>query len=115
MSRPKKDIDPEQVRKLASIDCSYAEMSAILGLNESNLTRRFAQVIEEGRRNGCASLKRKQFEVAMAGNVSMLIWLGKIRLKQKDTTEVQHFTSIAPELQTELLELSRERKKANAK
>lgn len=28
------------------------------------------------------SLKRKQYEVAMAGNVTMLIWLGKIRLGQ---------------------------------
>ena len=30
------------------------------------------------------SIKRKQFELAMQGNVQMLIWLGKQHLGQKD-------------------------------
>jgi AraC-like DNA-binding protein len=84
VARPRKVIDPEQVRKLAAIDCSYDEMAAIVGCNPSTLTRRFAQAIEKGRQEGCASLKRKQFETAMAGNPTMLIWLGKQRLGQTD-------------------------------
>lgn len=84
MARPKKNIDPETVRELASIDCSYEEMAAVLKCDPSTLTRRFAQAIKSGRDNGKASLKRKQYEVAMAGNVTMLIWLGKIRLGQKE-------------------------------
>lgn len=85
MARPKKVIDPEQVKKLAMINCSLAEMAAVLGCNESTLQRRFAQVIKEGREQGKSSLKKKQFQVAMSGNVSMLIWLGKITLGQVDT------------------------------
>lgn len=84
MGRPKKDIDAEQVRKLAAIDCSYAEIAAVVGCDPKTLTNRFSQVIKEGREQGCSSLKRKQFEVAMAGNPTMLIWLGKQRLGQRD-------------------------------
>jgi hypothetical protein len=87
MARPKKNIDPEQVKKLAAIQCSYAEMAAVLGCDESTLTRRFAQVIKEGREQGKMSLKRKQYEVAMAGNCTMLIWLGKNILGQKEAAE----------------------------
>jgi hypothetical protein len=87
MARPRKPIDPEQVKKLAAIQCSYAEMGAVLGCNESTLTRRFAQAIKEGREQGRMSLKRKQYEVAMNGHVTMLIWLGKQYLDQKDKVE----------------------------
>lgn len=84
MARPKKKIDAEQVKKLAAINCSYAEMAAVLDCDESTLTRRFAQVIKSGREAGKMSLKRKQYEVAMSGNVTMLIWLGKITLGQRE-------------------------------
>ena len=84
MARPKADIDEEQLKTLAAINCSYAEMAAVLGCDESTLTRRFAQVIRQGRETGKMSLKRKQYEIAMKGNVTMLIWLGKIMLDQRD-------------------------------
>jgi AraC-like DNA-binding protein len=90
MARPRKKIDPEQVKKLAAIQCSYAEMAAVLGVNESTLTRRFAQVIKEGREHGRMSLKRKQYECAMGGNTTMLIWLGKQHLEQRDKQALEH-------------------------
>lgn len=84
MARPKKIVDEDQIMKLAAINCSYAEIAAVVGVDPSTLTRRFAQVIEKGREQGKMSLKRKQYEVAMGGNVSMLIWLGKQILGQRD-------------------------------
>lgn len=84
--RPKKEIDPKQVEQLAMINCSYKEIAAVVGCDESTLTRRFAQVIQIGREHGKSSLKKKQFEVAMKGNVTMLIWLGKIMLGQRDNS-----------------------------
>ncbi len=84
MARPKAKIDEQQVRELAAIDCTSAEMAAVLRCNEGTLVRRFAGVIKEGRLAGKMSLRRKQFQVAMAGNVQMLIWLGKQRLEQAD-------------------------------
>lgn len=86
MARPKLEIDPAQVEKLAAIGCSMAEIGAVLSCSPDTLQRRFAAVIEKGREHGKASLKRKQYEVAMSGNVSMLIWLGKIKLGQVDTS-----------------------------
>lgn len=82
MARPRKKIDPEQVRKLAAIQCTTAEMAAVLNCSSDTLERRFAAILKEGRANGCMSLKRKQYELAMSGNVGMLIWLGKQHLGQ---------------------------------
>jgi len=82
--RPLLDIDPEQVKMLAMIDCSYAEMAAVLNCDPKTLSNRFSQVIEKGREEGKSSLKRAQFKAAMKGNPTMLIWLGKQRLGQAD-------------------------------
>ena len=65
--RPKLKIDPEQVKKLAAIQCSYAEMAAVLGCDPSTLTRRFSQAIKDGREQGKASLKRMQWKAAEKG------------------------------------------------
>lgn len=87
MPRKKLPIDPEQVRKLAMIDCSLEEMASIIGCNESTLTQRFSEEIKLGRANGCASLKRTQYNKAVNHeNVPLLIWLGKTRLKQREVT-----------------------------
>lgn len=87
IGRPLADVDPATVEQLAAIDCSYAEMAAVLSCSEDTLLRRFADVIKRGRENGKASLKRKQFKLAMDGNATMLIWLGKQRLGQSDRQE----------------------------
>ena len=59
-----------------------SEMASVLKCSVDTLERNFADIIKEGREQGTMSLKRKQHEVAMSGNVTMLIWLGKIRLGQ---------------------------------
>jgi AraC-like DNA-binding protein len=85
MARPKKVVDAEQVRQLAAIQCSVEEIGAVVGCSPDTLQRRFAAVIKEGRENGKSSLKKAQFKAALAGNTSMLIWLGKVVLGQKET------------------------------
>jgi hypothetical protein len=69
-------------------------MGAVLGCDASTLTRRYASVIETGRQTGKMSLKRKQWEVAMGGNVTMLIWLGKQNLGQTDKIEQRSHASV---------------------
>lgn len=61
-------------------------MAAVLGCSVDTLERNYAEAIKEGREHGKSSLKRKQYEVAMSGNVSMLIWLGKVVIGQIDTS-----------------------------
>jgi uncharacterized membrane protein YvbJ len=88
MARPRKRINPEQVRSLAMINCSYAEIAAVIGCNESTLTRRFAQLIAEGREQGRSSLKRQMYKKAIDDeNVQMQIWLSKNMVGYSDKVE----------------------------
>lgn len=84
----KADVNPEQVRKLAAIGCKVEEIANIVGCHRNTIHNRFAGELERGREEGKMSLRRKQFEVALSGNVSMLIWLGKQMLGQTDKQEI---------------------------
>jgi hypothetical protein len=84
MPRPRKEIDAEQVRKLAGMGLTVDELAAFLGCSKRTLERRFDASIKDGRTRLNASLKRKQYVVAMRGSVPMLIWLGKQYLKQTE-------------------------------
>lgn len=88
MARPRKDIDPVQVEKMAAIGCTYAEIAAVMGCDPSTLTRRFAQAIKDGHERRNASVRRSQYEVGVnKKNCTMLIWLGKQHLGQAEKIE----------------------------
>ena len=84
MARPKKQVDVELLEKLASIQCTNEELSNMVGVSIDTLLRRYATLIKKARDNGKKSLRRMQWEAAQKGNVTMLIWLGKQYLGQKD-------------------------------
>lgn len=84
MSRPPLDIDPEQVKRLAEVHATMEEIAHVMGCSVDTLERRFKDVIDAARSTGKVSLRRKQFELAMAGDVRSLMWLGKIVLGQSD-------------------------------
>ena len=92
MARPKLEINPEQVRQLARIGCTYPEMAAVLECSEMTLERRFVGIIKEGKEHLKASLRRMQYTSAQNGNVTMQIWLGKQLLNQKDEPLVDFST-----------------------
>ena len=85
--RPRKKIDQDLIKKLASIHCTMSEIAAVAGCSVDTLERRFADTIKEARETGKTSLRRKQFEIALGGNVGMLVWLGKQYLGQTDKVE----------------------------
>lgn len=84
MGRPKKKVDPKMVQDLASIGCKVNEIAKLLEVSEDTLHRRFALELAKGKENLKMSLRRWQLEAAKKGNVSMLIWLGKQYLEQRD-------------------------------
>lgn len=94
MSAPKKKIDPEEVRKLAKTGATQAEIASRMGVSLSTLQRRCGQdlkteaALRDGLNEMKVALRTKQVQVALAGNVTMLIWLGKQYLGQKDNLEV---------------------------
>lgn len=85
MGRPKKEIDAAKVKKLAGMGLTVEEIAAVLECNKRTLERRFVAVLKEGRQRRNASLRRRQFTVAMKGSVPMLIFLGKQYLGQRDS------------------------------
>lgn len=89
MARPKKDIDPKQVEALASILCTDEEIADVLKCSSDTLTRRFRAELDQGRNMGRASLRRQQWEQAKHGNATMLVWLGKQWLGQRDKTDTE--------------------------
>jgi hypothetical protein len=102
MPRPKVDIDEEQVEEMAAIGCTVAEIAGIVGCSPRTVERRAAAPVARGRARLNISLRGKQIEMAMSGNASMLIWLGKQLLGQRekaDTTwreEIVTVEEIAP-------------------
>lgn len=91
--RPRKVIDAKLVEQLASIQCTDEEIAAICGVSHDTLLRRknddpvFLEAIEQGRAKGRVSLRRMQWKAATTGNPTMLIWLGKQLLGQRDKIE----------------------------
>ncbi len=83
--RGKKDITVEkQVEQLASYGLTNKEIAEALGYDDSTLKRKFEKNLTKGKAGLKEKLKRKQIAVAMQGNVSMLIWLGKQYLDQSE-------------------------------
>jgi hypothetical protein len=83
VGRPKLDIDPEQVTRLARLHCTMEEMASFFGCHRHTLRDNFSPEIDKGRAEGNISLRRKQWQMAVEkGNVVMLIWLGKQMLGQ---------------------------------
>jgi predicted metal-dependent hydrolase len=101
--KPKAKIDPEHVKALASAGCTVEEIADFLGVNKKTLERRFLPIMEKGRNTRNVSLRRKQVELAMRGDKTMLIWLGKQFLGQSDKTQlsgkddgpIKHLHSVA--------------------
>ena len=84
--RPKKEIDYNIVEKLAHIQCTQAEIAEILEISTRTLQKdkEFLRLYKKGIESGKSSLRRLQWKGAEAGNNSMLIWLGKQYLSQRD-------------------------------
>jgi hypothetical protein len=84
-----------QIRMLGTIQCTIAEAAGVLGVHENtfatflspNGSKVARDTWDHGRANGKMSVRRKQFQVAMSGNIAMLIWWGKNNLGQSDKLE----------------------------
>ncbi len=79
-----KEIDGEQIKRLASIFCTMEEICLIMQISKDTLSRRFQDVYNEGRAHGKMSLRRQQMKAALDGNVGLMVWLGKQVLGQSE-------------------------------
>lgn len=98
MARPKKELDEEQIRELARIQCTNKEIAAVMKCSTDTIERNYAAIVNEEREAGKKSLRRAQWDKAVKdGNATMLIWLGKHYLGQKDELAI---TSEEPQVRT---------------
>jgi len=100
MGRRKIEINFEELDKLCAIQCTLEEIAAWFDVSADTIERRvkeqykvtFAEHYAKKSKIGHISIRRKQYQVASAGNVTMLIFLGKQYLGQADRQEIQQVT-----------------------
>ena len=80
----KKVVPPDEVWKLAALGCTLEEMSDWFQVKPDTLKYNFADYIAKGRAELKRRLRAAQLKVAMGGNATMLIWLGKNILMQQE-------------------------------
>ena len=90
--RPQIPINWDKVDKLLESGCGATEIAGYLGCCRETIYDRcleekgipFTTYSCQKRSSGDSLLREKQMSVALEGNQSMLIWLGKNRLGQRD-------------------------------
>jgi hypothetical protein len=87
--RPKIEISLEQLLQYAQFNPTNRELAGHFGCSERTIDARlktaaYRDALEKGKAQGDFALRKKQHLLAMAGDRTMLIWLGKNRLGQRD-------------------------------
>lgn len=96
VGRDKKVVPSGDVFKLAAIGCKDIEIAEWFGIDSNTLRYNFSVELLKGRETLKQSLRRKQLEVAMSGNPTMLIFLGKNLLGQSDSPIAAQEAKILP-------------------
>ena len=92
MSRPEKPIDWDRVERLLMADCTGVEIAPHFNMHphtfydrvQEKYNMRFTDYCAEKKSHGDSLIKEAQFEEAVARNNTMMVWLGKQRLGQKE-------------------------------
>lgn len=101
--RPRKPIDYETLDKLCAIMCTGEECASVLKIDYDTLNmnlRRdghggFSEYFKTASSPGKIALRRAQFKSAVSGNATMLIWLGKQYLGQREPDAVREDDDVA--------------------
>lgn len=95
MARPEKPIDWAKVDQLLMAGCLGTEIAPHFDMCPDSFYNKVKEKYNLGfseysalkKQQGCSLIRYKQFQVAMEGDKTMLVWLGKNRLGQKETEE----------------------------
>jgi hypothetical protein len=82
--RHRADIDQTTVIKLARLHCTIVEMADWFNVHESTMRRRYGTLIKQCQAETRARLRQEQLKLALNGNATMLIFLGKVMLHQRE-------------------------------
>lgn len=106
MARGKKVLTPEeiqaeaklieQIEVLAGMNCSHAEICAVTKVKLRTLQRKYGGVIETGRLNGKASLKRRMWQCAMGRQEKKVVLIKVKREVKKPDGTVEKYETQEP-------------------
>ena len=93
--RPRVAIDWTILDALLRIQCTRREVASVLGCSDDTITRAvkrahrmtYEEYAASHAAAGHVSIRRRQYELAMSGDRTMLIWLGKQYLGQSEKQE----------------------------
>lgn len=113
MGRPKKNLTRKEwdsVKYMCMIHCTGEEIAGVLGMDYDTLNRNckdthgipISEYIKTHSSNGKMSLRRAQWKSAEKGNTSMLIWLGKQWLGQKEAQDISITAGVPDEIKKEV-------------
>ena len=100
--REKIEFNLENLTNIMRLHCTHEDLASYFNVSVNTIRNRlkddpeFQQAYEHGLGHGRLSLRRMQFKAAEEGNPSMLIWLGKQMLDQRDKTEVDNYNHNDP-------------------
>jgi len=101
VGRPEKLIDWDLVDDLLMAGCLGTEIASNFDMHPDTFYRRveekknigFTEYCQQKRSKGKSFIRKKQFDKALEGDNTMLVWVGKQLCDQKENNEV----SVAPE------------------
>jgi hypothetical protein len=98
MARPRIEINWEDFDKLCAIQCTQVEIASWFKCSVDTIERAvkrkykmgFAEYYAQKADTGKISLRRQQWQLALKGDRTMLIWLGKQHLGQAEKEKLEH-------------------------
>lgn len=112
-------VTEEQVYKLASLHCTSREIAEFFDVSVESLRTHFGPIIKKAKAEARQKLRQAQMEVALKGNVTMMIFLGKQMLGQSDNGPTENDDTIidvstAKQKLIDILEAKKNKQKVNA-
>ncbi len=119
VGRPRIEIDWDEVDQLMMAGCFGTEIASVYGMHADTFYRRieekynvsFTAYLTEKHASGASLLRKQQYLKALGkteeGDNTLLIWLGKTRLKQVEHKEKEEINlTITPEQLTKIKEMN---------
>ena len=85
IGRNKTVIPEEQVMELARLHCTNKEIADFFEVPQTTLTDNFRDILTKGRLETKQRLRSAQLKLALNGDRTLLIWLGKNILGQSES------------------------------
>jgi hypothetical protein len=104
VGRDNKVVMPDEVELMASLGCPDREIAEYFGINDDTLRYNFKSFLINGKQNLRNGLRKAQIRIALEGNATMLIWLGKQILSQQENVYNTDAEQPLPWIETEITE-----------